>query len=163
MDAPARILALLAAYRATHYDALLPDRTTATLRIGQLPPRGVATWLGADPLAAFLTACNPRSQVLTEAENAQRLNVLRRRLQTYSCRLLDGVGHLPGASWNEPSLLVAGLTLAEVDALAHAFDQNAAVIVPAHGTARLRLYRPEWRATAGDAADLEWAPALRSP
>ncbi|NCT68252.1 MAG: DUF3293 domain-containing protein [Rhodanobacteraceae bacterium] len=157
MDAPARILALLAAYRATHYEVFLPDGTSATIHVGQPPPHAVATWLGAAPFAAFLTACNPHSHALPEEENRQRLDALRRRLQAHACRLLDGVGHLPGETWHEPSLLVAGLTFADVDALVREFDQNAVVIVHAHGVARLRLYRPEWHAVAGYADDLEWA------
>ena len=156
MDAPARILELLAAYRATHYDVFLTDGTTTTLRVGRPPPPGVAAWLGAAPFAAFLTACTPRSQLLPEAENTQRLDALRQRLHEHACRLLDGIGHLPGEPWQEPSLLIAGLALAEVDALAREAEQNALVIVPAQGVARLRLYRPEWCAVAGDADDLEW-------
>ncbi|GAA0715406.1 DUF3293 domain-containing protein [Dokdonella soli] len=155
-ESPDRIHALIALYRATQYDVTLPDGRVATLRIGESAPSALRDWIGADRVATFLTACNPRSQSLPPDHNERRLAALRVRLHALSCRFLEGVGHLPG-DWQEPSLLVAGTDLAVVDTLARDFEQSAAVRVSCDCPAVLRLYRAEWRAAITAEADLEWA------
>lgn len=155
-DSPDRIRALLALYRATHYDVTLPEHRVATLRIGAPLPAALQHWMGSAPCAGFITACNPHSQILSQPENERRLAALRERLRLQPCRFLEGVGHIPGKRWREPSLFVAGLDLAVLDALAGPFAQNAVVIVPAQGTAHLRIHRTEWRAIVGTAPDLDW-------
>jgi hypothetical protein len=155
-DSPRRIRALVEAYRAAHYDVVLPTGGTATLRIGAPAPPALRGWLGAGD-GVFLTACNPRSEPLPQADNERRMAELRARLDALAARVLEGAGH--GAGWREPSLLVAGLEPAAGDALARAFGQNAVVRVAAHGPAVLRLLRDAWRATGIDAPDDEWAPA----
>lgn len=149
---------LLAAYRATHYDVLLADARVATLRVGQPAPPAITDWLRHDALAAFISAANPHSQALPAEQNAARLAALRALLRDRPCRLLEGVGHIPGADWHEAGLLLAGLDLAAIDALARGFAQNALIIVPAHGAARLRVYGADWRGIVGTAPDVDRAP-----
>jgi glycine/D-amino acid oxidase-like deaminating enzyme len=139
-----QIHALIALYRATHFDVALPDGRTSSLHIGRIAPPELRDWIGADALATFLTACNPRSQTLPDAENALHLETLRTRLRAWDCRFLEGVGHIPGEHWCEPSLFVAGLDLAGVDALARKFDQNAVITVVGDNDARLRIHRVDW-------------------
>ncbi|MDR2013797.1 MAG: DUF3293 domain-containing protein [Rhodanobacter sp.] len=150
------IHALLALYRATHYDIALDDGTCATLRIGQMLPRALLDWLGASCLATYLTACNPHSHPLPEVENEKRMNTLRQRLRALPCRVLDGVGHLPGAAWREPSVFVADLPLADIDALAREFEQNAVVTAAPHEACRLRLYRADWPSVIEAGTDVDW-------
>jgi hypothetical protein len=152
----ARIHALIALYRSTHYDAALPGHGVATLRVGAHAPAMVCGWIGADAHAYFVTACNPHSRVLSPPENECRLVALRTRLRRHSHRFLEGVGHVPGAPWHEPSLFVAGIGRAEIDTLAQDFSQNAVVVIAPPGVARLRLYRPEWRDACAAMPDLEW-------
>jgi hypothetical protein len=150
-ESPARIRELIALYRATHYDVILASGRIATLRIGATAVAGLRDWIGNDRTAAFLTACNPRSSTLSPAENERMQCALRSRLRTLPCRLLEGVGHMPGADQREPSLLVTGIDLAGIDVLAREFEQNAVVAIRAGGCAVLRIYRDDWRdALAGE-------------
>lgn len=142
---PPRIAELLALYRRTHYDVALPGGDSATLRIGEPPPPAVTAWIGGDGYAVYLTACNPRSEVLTTDDNEARMADLRRRLYVAGTRWLEGSAAIPGQPWREPSVLVAGLPLRRIDALARAFGQNASVHVRTDAPARLRLHRSDWR------------------
>ena len=156
-DTPARIHELLALYRRTHYAVTMPDGDAATLRIDALPPPAIADWIGADDCAVYLTACNPRSQSLPDAENAARMTALRQRLRDAGARWLEGRAGIPGESWSETSLLVAGLDVAAADRLAREFGQDAALVVARGRRVALRLYRDDWRAHVEDSGDVEWA------
>lgn len=156
-DAPARITALVALYRESRYDVELPQGGIATLRVGAPAPAAVQSWIGEEAVAFYMTACNPSSMSLTKQENDARLDTLRAELRARNGRWLEGAGHMPGESWREPSLLVAGIDAAEADALARRHGQNGILVVTPGAPATLRLYRPDWRAIAGDGADLEWA------
>ena len=156
-DTPARINALIALYRESHYDVEMPRGGTVTLRIGAPAPAAVTRWIGADGVAFYMTACNPRSTSLPKEENDQRLETLRAELRARGCRWLEGAGHIPGEAWREECLLIAGIDTGEADRLARRHDQNSILVVPAKAAVTLRIYRPEWRAIAGDGADLEWA------
>lgn len=151
-----RIRELLALYRRTHYDVTLPDGNTATLRIGASPPPPVAGWIGADAFAVYLTACNPHSLPLPDADNARRMSELRACLQREGGRWLEGEGSIPGEPWREPSLLVAGIALERVDRIARDFGQNASVIVRPAALARLRWCHHDWEAAMPAADTLEW-------
>lgn len=156
-DSPARIRELLALYRRTHYEVRLPDGAAATLRVGENLPARVAGWLGADDVAVYISACNPCSRALADADNAARMDALRARLRTLGARWLEGSAGIPGEDWREASLLVAGIELSEIDRLARDFGQDA-VLVAAHSRhVALRLYRDDWRAHAAGATDLDWA------
>ena len=155
-----RVRALLAFFRETHYDAGMPDGAVVTLRVGELPPSAISRWIGAG-VAFYMTACNPYSQAMSREENERRFAALRSDLQTGGARSLEGAGHIPGERWREPSFLVAGLGLDAVDRLARTYEQNALLVVEAGRPIRMRVYRPEWRKAAANAADIEWAPAVR--
>jgi hypothetical protein len=144
-QSPPRIAELLALYRRTHYDVALPGGGSATLRAGEPPPPAVATWIGGDAQAVYLTACNPRSCALTADENEARMADLRLRLYAAGMRWLEGSAAIPGQPWRESSVLAAGLPLQRIDALARAFGQNASLHVYAGAPARLRLHRSDWR------------------
>jgi hypothetical protein len=166
-DTPERIGALIALYRESHYDVEMPRGRVATLRVGSVAPAAVTRWIGSDRVAFYLTACNPRSTSLPKEENDERLEALRSELHARGCRWLEGAGHIPGEAWREECLLVAGIDMPAADAIARRCEQNSIVVVPATAAVTLRIYRPEWRAVAGDAADLEWAdlvvPAKEEP
>ena len=152
-----RIRALLALYRESQYDVELPAGSIATIRVGESAPAQIAEWIGASEFAAFMTACNPHSRSLNDDENEHRLDALRRQVLEHGGAFLAGVGHVPGESWREPSLLVRGLDSATVDALAHEYEQNGILIVPARAAAFLKLYRSDWQLALGRVADVEWA------
>jgi hypothetical protein len=153
----ARIRALIALYRESHYDVRLPNGHAATLRIGEPAPRPVARWIGDGGVAFYLTSCNPRSTSLPKTENDERLETLRAELRAQNCRWLEGAGHIPGEAWREECLLISGIGIAAADEIARRYDQNSIVVVPATSAVTLRIYRPEWRAIMADGTDLEWA------
>lgn len=156
LDTETRVRALLTLYRESHYDVELPRGGSATLRVDRAPPPAIVRWLGSERFAAYLTACNPRSRSLPEAENERRLEALRAELRERRRRFLEGAGHVPGATWREPSLLVCGLDVAEIDALLVKHEQNCIVTVRPGEPCRLRVYRPDWRGMLGEAPDVEW-------
>ena len=156
-DTPARINALVALYRESHYDVVMPRVGVATLRIGAVAPVAVRRWIGNYGVAFYMTACNPHSTSLPKEENDQRLEALRAEMRARGCRWLEGAGHIPGEAWREECLLVAGIDMAEADDLARRHAQNSIVVVRATAAATLRIYRPDWRAVVGGGADLEWA------
>jgi hypothetical protein len=156
-DDAARVRTLLTLYRESNYDAMQTDGSTLRLRVGELPSPALRAWMGEAEFGAYFTACNPHSHPLSMERNAQRLDALLRDLDQASARVLRGDGYMPGARWREPSVLVAGLPLASIDALLRRYQQNAALIARHAGSVRLRVYRDDWRALAVPAPDLEWA------
>jgi hypothetical protein len=152
----ARIRTLLALYRESHYDVVLPGGDVATMRIGERVPDDIADWIGAGEVAHYVTSCNPRSVSLTSAENETRLDRLRAELDARAVAYLEGAGHIPGESWREACVLVRGLGDDEVATIVKRYEQNSIVVVGAAGIATLRVYRDDWRAGAGDVADVEW-------
>ncbi|MEO5558622.1 MAG: DUF3293 domain-containing protein [Dokdonella sp.] len=152
-----QIRELLALYRRTHYRVVLPDHAGCTIQIGAIVPGAIANWLGKDDFAAYMTSCNPYSQTLSDRQNGERLADLRERLHAAGARFLEGIASVPDEPWFEPSLLVSGISLTAVDALARLYEQNAVVIVPARGLARLRVYRAAWHHADVDATDIDYA------
>ena len=156
-DDAGRVRTLLTLYRASRYDALLPDGGTLSLRIGERPPQSLFDWMGDLALSAYLTACNPHSMALTAAQNARRMNALLQELDAAGIAYLRGDGHLPGETWREPSVLVKGLDLAAVDALVRRYEQNAILVMRPGEACSLRVYRDDWRGLVLPTADLQWA------
>lgn len=134
------LAALYRLYAACHYDVRLPGGGRATLRIGEPLPASLADWLGDAPFGAFITAYNPLSKPQSPAHNRAAQQRLLHDVRSEGARLLPGVGHLPGQTWREPSLFVAGLGLTAVDALACRHSQNAIVLAHRNAATQLRGY-----------------------
>jgi hypothetical protein len=82
---------------------------------------GVAT-------AAFITACNPFSRELTDAENGARQAALATELTAGGWRFQEGIGIHPSNEWpGEPSFLVFGLSRQEAEQISTTWEQNAFV------------------------------------
>jgi hypothetical protein len=144
-------------YRRTSYDVRLPGGKRTTLRIGRHVPWAINKWAAESWPLAFVSACNPRSEVTPAADNRQRMRAICGRVRK-SCRVLPAVGHSQDPRWREASLLLAGLDMTSIDALAREFDQNAIVTVASGQPAALRIYRPDWRNLLdNDPGDIEWA------
>jgi hypothetical protein len=101
---------LLAAYRRAIYRVHLPAGDL-DLRAGECSPeldrrlaaRGERRW-------AWLTAVNPRSERLPEAENRRRQEELGTALAARGWTVLDGTAIDPDGSWpDEPSFFVLGI------------------------------------------------------
>jgi hypothetical protein len=132
---------VIEAYRGTDY--IVWAESALTLRVG----------VASDGLAdlhrrygvrssAFVTACNPFSEVLTEADNVQRQVLLAKEVKWLGLRFLEGIGQHPSNEWpGEPSYLVLGLPLANASELAEKFGQNAMVWADVEAVPQLILLR----------------------
>jgi hypothetical protein len=76
---------------------------------------------------AFITACNPRSKVLTDAENLERHLQLKALVKDYLSFEGEGVGNDP--DWKpEKSLLILGIKMEFAVRIGMHFEQNAIVV-----------------------------------
>jgi hypothetical protein len=81
--------------------------------------------------SALISACNPRSQLLSAAENHTRMLALIEAVEKLGYRHLPAVGRDPTGKWpDEPSLWIAGLTRNEAERLAATFEQNGFLWMP---------------------------------
>ena len=92
--------------------------------------------------AAFITACNPFSRELTDAENAVRQTDLVSKLKRRSLSYLEGVGQHPSGDWpGEPSFLALGVAIEAAKSLGKAYEQNAIIWCGADAVPDLVLLR----------------------
>ena len=92
--------------------------------------------------SAFVTACNPHSESLTDADNAARHAALRDELVRRGLPFVEGAGRHPDNGWPpEASCLVLGLELDEARELGARWQQNAVVWAGADALPRLVLLR----------------------
>lgn len=118
---------LVAAYRETDYHVF--GEPPFVLRIGE--PSVALRALHASlrvRTSAFITACNPFSEPLGDAENATRQAALARELASRGLSSLAGEGRHPANGWpGEASLLVPGIAAPVARELGETFGQNAIV------------------------------------
>ncbi len=80
--------------------------------------------------AAFLTAYNPFSQLLSRAENEKRQEELVSLLKEKGCKFLYGCGESQTDDWApEPSVLILGIDCQTALELARRFEQNAFLFI----------------------------------
>ncbi len=92
--------------------------------------------------SGFVSAVNPRSEVIVEAENSRRHLALSAWLDGQDRAFLSGAGLDPDGRWPaEPGFLIAGLGSEEAARLGRRFDQNAVVWSGADARPRLILLR----------------------
>ena len=123
--------ALVAAYQATDYVLFVEDGLEITLNIGRPSPefdrvleRRRATG------AVVVTAYNPRSIVLAEAENRARHAQLTELLNTGGYDYALGEGRDPTGQWKaELECVVFGISAETGLEIARRFEQNAIVFV----------------------------------
>lgn len=129
--------ALYQAYRATNYRVDAPS--PFTLRVGAqsaecdalLAAHGVTS-------AAFLTAWNPFSQPLTDAENRAAQARLAADLDMVSTAIFPSEGKGEVGDWPpEPSLFALGITETDGTRLAQVYQQNAYLWIAQGQPARL--------------------------
>jgi hypothetical protein len=133
--------ATLAAYRETEYH--VHGESPCTLRVGE-PSSALAALHARHGVSTsgFVTACNPRSEQRSAAENAARQQRLEHELAAAGIPFVRGEGRHPDNGWPpEPSLLVLGLTLDDAEALGRRWQQNAMLHCGADAVPRLVLLR----------------------
>jgi len=132
--------ALLALYKATHFQVFVPggvlslhiDEYSAPLL--ELHAKfGVAS-------SAFITAYNPRSHQTPDDVNAAAQEALITEVKKLGLPWIAGAGVDPLGQWPlEPSLLVLGISRTQSLILARQFGQNACVFIGASGIPELLL------------------------
>lgn len=95
---------------------------------------------------ALIAAGCPRSAPWPQRLNAQRLALLRRRVQRAGWVAWPARGADPAGTWAEDSWLVFLPRLRDADALACRFGQHAIVCAGYGAPALLRCYGPGWAA-----------------
>jgi hypothetical protein len=118
--------ALAAAYRATAYRFGL-DGETIELRVGA-SNAALDRWLAAHGFAewAWLTAVNPGSRQLPEAENRKSMNALAQQLAAEGLLYVAGAAVADRGDWpDEASFFVPGIEAQKAGQLARAYGQNA--------------------------------------
>ena len=144
--------ATVAAYRETHYSVLVdglwteadgtsPDRFDLVI---DQPSIALKSLYAATrhTQSAFITACNPLGQVLSDEANDARQVQLREELTRRSLKFIPGIGQHPTNRWpGEPSFLVLGIALEASKALGLRHQQNAIVWAGPDATPRLILLR----------------------
>lgn len=132
---------LLTAYRNTLY--LVQASPVFTLTVGEISP-ALHRWMGSHrcACAAFVTACNPQSRVLPDAENAQRHRALECEIRQLGLCYAPGLGQPKSGDWKpEASYLIGGLSLEGATALGRQFEQNALVWCGPDALAQLIVLR----------------------
>jgi hypothetical protein len=132
---------LVAAYRETEYQVM--EGETFVLKVDEPCPELLGLYRARNiSCAAFITACNPFSRELTDAENAVRQTELASELKRRSLSYLEGIGQHPSGDWpGEPSFLALGLALEAAKSLAKVYEQNAIIWCGADAVPNLVLLR----------------------
>ena len=92
--------------------------------------------------AAFITAHNPHSQIVSTAKNTRAHEILLKELQSTGYKCLTGYGTDPDGRWPpETSILILAIDQPGATALAAQLDQNAYVWIAAGTPPALILMR----------------------
>lgn len=127
---------LLAAYAAANYQVDLPSGQI-TLKVGEgfYPPDGFA-----GVRLAVVTAANPFSRRLSDAENAERHADLVQSAKALGLSWFPAAGVDPTGQWpSEVSLAVVDATDAQLDDWMGRFGQNAVVVADVGRPINLKL------------------------
>ncbi len=141
--------ALIQAFRETHYKVFTGPHSAKvafTLRIDQpCADLQKAYRLHGVDCSAYITACNPDSQSLSAADNANRQHELASELHARGLAFESGIGQHPSNGWEggqgEPSFLVYGMGLEAAMALGRRFGQIAIVWAGADVMPRLVMLK----------------------
>lgn len=129
---------LIRDYEAAHYWVDFPAGRIV-LNIGQ-PFVGFDGFVGRNRLA-IVTACNPFSNILADAENDARQALLIEAVAAAGLEWFPASGVDAQEKWvPEPSLAILDPSDEQLDGWMEAFEQNAVVVAEAGGPAALRLH-----------------------
>ncbi len=117
----------IAAYRSAHYVVFADN--PFTLRVGEISTE-LADLLSLKNVscAAFITACNPFSNICTENDNLTAQNALLSDLLEIGFYIIPGIGKDPDGLWpGEQSFLALGISLEQATILGSKYGQNAII------------------------------------
>ena len=125
--------ALVIEYFSTNYIMRIDDKEVALKITGNVPP---ALSSLAQPWA-IITAYNPYSAEHTDTENQIAQNRLTDMLTLHGYKLLPAIGRSSDGNWEEPSILVLGISYDLAKAFGSCFQQNAVVFGEVDGPIEL--------------------------
>jgi len=133
---------LIGAYRGTDYRVFHPDGHFS-LRVGQYSPEAAKLLAqGCWTNAVFITADNPFSEMLSEAENQQRRRELLSCLKAVSPLVFEGEGRGEDPVWPpERSFFALGIDHKRACRIGEQFGQNAIVELGPDAIPQLILLR----------------------
>ncbi len=123
---------MMIAYLSTHYKVGV-GRDAFVLKIG-IPSPEIMSRLrpGQSPSGAFITACNPLSDQVSDEDNAAAQSALLAELQWTCPKVAEGMGEDAAGQWpGEPSYFAEGLDAVDAAYLALRFRQHAFVWIDA--------------------------------
>lgn len=128
---------LKAAYEATDYHVFAAP--PFTMKVDQSIAELRALLVSATvQTACFLTACNPRSQLVSDKANEAAMRALASELDHAELAFIDGEGRDTQDDWpGEASYLILGISREKAEALAVQYQQNAYLWIEADGIPRL--------------------------
>jgi len=92
--------------------------------------------------SAFVTACNPQGQIVSDRLNARQQQALVAEVSQRGLAAIPGIGVHPSGEWRgEASFLFPGLTREAAQELGRLFAQNAVVWSGADAVPELLLLR----------------------
>lgn len=132
---------LVRSYRDAQY-VIHGDFGDTTLKVDECSPKLCELMKIHDvKSAAFLTAFNPYSVLLSPEKNTKNHNALIADISSLKLKQISGEGGDPSEDWpKELSILVLGITLQDAECLADRYRQNAFLwITSDDGIVRLNL------------------------
>jgi hypothetical protein len=131
---------LAKAYADANYHVADP-RANFSLRPGKYSPELMSLYLDNDTFSsAFLTAHNPFSNIVTDAENTAAQHSLEAELVDLGLTVLSGYGCDGDGAWpKEVSVLVLGIDFETAKAIAIRYGQNAFLFAADDAVPRLIL------------------------
>lgn len=129
------------AYLETEYR--VHENDVYVLRVGQVSTELLAAHKRRRAqCSAFITACNPFSQSLSDNENRERQAALEEELRTRGLAYAPGIGQHPSNQWpGEESFLIFDLSLEAAKKLGVRLEQNALIWCDADAKPQLILLR----------------------
>ena len=133
---------LVDAYKKTNY-IVLSEGQGFTLRVDEYSSQLAELHTRHHvSTSAFMTACNPCSEIYTLEQNASRQNDLERDLMSLGCVIIPGIGQDPEQLRpGEPSFLALGVSRFDACELGKKYGQNAIVFSGLDAVPRLVLLR----------------------
>jgi len=124
---------LILAYFSTNYIACIDDKDVVLNITDDVPPvlNSLAqSW-------AIITAYNPYSAEHTESENQDAQARLTDMLSLHGYKMLPAVGRSSDGNWEEPSILILGISYELAKSFGSCFQQNAIVFGEVNGPIEL--------------------------
>ncbi len=132
---------LIQAYQATDYRVIADRPFVLKVGVVNASLAQLLRQMGTN-CAAFMTACNPLGQQLSDAKNIDRQSELEQELNRHSLQFISSIGLDSHGEWpGEASVLIFGLSLEAARALGRKYEQNALVWSDQDAVPQLMLLR----------------------